>query len=114
MLTPYSRHKKLNIVLSPQGEYWHPTYPLGYEEGHAWADLLSGKHKYFFQRVEIVYKRGCNVSGSTKVWKALDETRGLDSLGGWTILPSSDRWVSPVTPGEAGEERNKKVKSIAG
>lgn len=46
-------HRKLAIIVSPDGEFFTPTTPENYCEGQAIADVLSGKSNYTFRRVKI-------------------------------------------------------------
>lgn len=110
MLIPGSTHPKLTICVSPQGEFWHPTYPEGYCEGQAIAETMLGVRKFFFQRVEIQKQR--SFFSTRLVWKALDETRRVDNLQNWQILRGRAYLMPlPVGPQEAQHLRNQKTNS---
>jgi len=66
MLTPGKTYNRLPIIVSPDGEFFTPTAPKNYGEGQAIADVMSGRSRYFFQRLRVEETRFLK----RRVWKA--------------------------------------------
>lgn len=85
MMTPGTRYRKLAIVVSPDGEFYHPTSPDEYGEGDAIADTILGKWCFTFQKLEIEKTRFLR----RKIWQTtekLEQFEGRGSIDGWKPL----------------------------
>ena len=89
MLKPGKTFRTLSILISPDGEFYTPTYD-GYSLDEAkpkvMAALLSGKKAYLFQKVSPVFERFLIFFGR-QTWEATRDTVAFDSFPkGWKIL----------------------------
>lgn len=109
MLTPGKTYNRLPIIVSPNGEFFTPTTPKGYGEGQAIADVLSGRSRYFFQRLRVEETRFLR----RRVWKAEPDVlefedqrqKGKPSIiHDWQILAGRPfRAPEKITPNQAVE-----------
>ncbi len=103
MLKVDSLHRRLSILVDPDGNFYTPTTPEGYCEGQAIADVMSGKGGYSFQRLGVRERSFLR----RKCWVAENELLQFDNFpDGWEIVEGRP-WASPkrITPEQAKKEK---------
>lgn len=106
MLKVDSLHRRLSVLMAPDGNFYTPTTPRDYSEGQAIADLMLGKSKYSFQKLSIRWSSFRTPLKRSK-WIAGEELREFDDFPkGWEILEGRP-WDSPksITPEQAEGKR---------
>ena len=104
MLKVDSLHRRLSVLMDPDGNFYTPTTPRDYSEGQAIADVMLGKGGYSFQRLGVrersFLRRRC--------WVAENELLQFDNFPeGWEIVEGRP-WASPkrTTPEQAEKGKN--------
>lgn len=99
MLKVDSLHRRLAILVAPDGNLYTPTSPKDYCEGQAMADMMMGKAGYSFQRLGIREKSFLR----RRKWSAQNELLQFDHFPkGWKILEGRPyQMPKRITPEQA-------------
>ena len=103
MLKVDSLHRRLSVLIDPDGNFYTPTTPRDYSEGQAMADMMMGKKRYSFQRLGVRERSFLR----RRSWVAGSELLQFDNFPKrWEIIEGRP-WETPkrITPERAEEER---------
>lgn len=104
MLEVNSHHRRLSILVDPEGRFHTPTYPEGYSYANALADVLARKRRerYAFQLLHTQERRLLR----REKWVVDKKLHRFEEFPkGWKILESRCFGEMPkkITPAEARE-----------